>query len=59
MCILNAHVFGYFCNTGSTLSLPAPPSYDDIIDGQSYCSSVQELTVINVSDAYKTQHHKF
>ena len=33
------------------MSLPAPPAYDDdVIEQQSYCSSVQQPTVINVSD---------
>ena len=49
---LNAHVLYQLCNTGSTLSLPAPPTYDDVIEGQTYCSSVQQQPEINVSDSH-------
>ena len=31
------------------MSLPAPPAYDDVVEGQSYCSSVRQPTAINVS----------
>ena len=34
------------------MSLPAPPAYDDVIDGQSYCSSVEQLPETDVSDPH-------
>ena len=29
------------------MSLPAPPAYNDVVEGQSYCSSVSTINVSN------------
>ena len=40
------------------MSLPAPPTYDDVMNRRSYCSSVQQLTATDVSNphAYGATH---
>ena len=41
-------IYNSFC-TDNTLSLPAPPAYDDVVERQSYNSSLQQPAVTNVS----------
>ena len=45
MCLANSVTQVAHCHS-------VPPAYDDVIDGWSYCSSVQQPIAISVSDPH-------